>query len=167
MARTHVLPNCYEPLGCISLQNIYLRYYTKEWLNWSKAFVYCVSKPKKNWSLSYKILRLHYLSVYRPNNLLGMLGEHSKTLQITRLCLTEFSSVLPTSQVGPSKEGLLSASRLAIITLLDLVLSKLSTCISMFQNYNYIHRRLWYFKVIVKWVKIWVSWLQAYLILPS
>lgn len=56
-------------------------------------------------------------SVYWPNNPLSMLGEHSKSLQITRLGsnLTKLSSILPASQVGHQKAELLSASLRVIL----------------------------------------------------
>ena len=38
-------------------------------------------------SLFHKRNKAYFLSVYRHNNLFGMLGEHSKSLLITRLCL--------------------------------------------------------------------------------
>ena len=41
-------------------------------------------------SLFYKRNKAYFLSVYRHNNLFGMLGEHSKNLFITRLCPRTF-----------------------------------------------------------------------------
>ena len=41
-------------------------------------------------SLFHKRNKAYFLSVYRHNNLFGMLGEHSKNLFITRLCPRTF-----------------------------------------------------------------------------
>ena len=41
-------------------------------------------------SLFHKRNKAYFLSVYRQNNLFGMLGEHSKSLFITRLCPRTF-----------------------------------------------------------------------------
>lgn len=41
-------------------------------------------------SLFHKRNKAYFLSVYRHNNLFGMLGEHSKSLFITRLCPRTF-----------------------------------------------------------------------------
>lgn len=41
-------------------------------------------------SLFRKRNKAYFLLVYRHNNLFGMLGEHSKSLLITRLCLRTF-----------------------------------------------------------------------------
>lgn len=92
MARTHVLPNCYEPLRCISLQNIYLRYYTKEWLNWSKAFVYCVSKPKK---IEVYLIKSSDCTIYQFTGLITYLGCWEST---QKLCKS-LASVLRNSRV--------------------------------------------------------------------
>ena len=64
--------------------------------------VYCAGKLIVYLKLFYKSNRPHFLWVYKRDNPLGMLGEHSKSRYITRLgsWRTSFSSVLPTSPVG-------------------------------------------------------------------
>ena len=49
--------------------------------------VYCAGKLIENLKSFYKSNRQHFLWVYGLDNPLGMLEEHSKSLQITRLQL--------------------------------------------------------------------------------
>ena len=49
--------------------------------------VYCAGRLIENLKLFYKSNRPHFLWVYRHDNPLGMLEEHSKSLSIKRFCL--------------------------------------------------------------------------------
>ena len=64
--------------------------------------VYCAGRLIENLKLFYKSNRPHFLWVYRHDNPLGMLEEHSKSLSIKRFCLMiyKLSRVLPTTCVG-------------------------------------------------------------------
>ena len=71
---------------------------------WLKTYgFYCAGKLIENLKIFYKSNRSHFLWVYRSDNPLGMLGEHSKILEITSLLhviYNIFSCVLPTSCMG-------------------------------------------------------------------
>ena len=50
------------------------------WLVKNLSMVYCAGKLIENLKLFYKSDRRHFLWVYRRDNPLGMLGEHSESL---------------------------------------------------------------------------------------
>ena len=58
--------------------------------------VYCAGKLIENLKLFYKSNRPHFLWVYRRDNPLGMLREHSKSSKSSK----GFSRVLPKYRIG-------------------------------------------------------------------